>query len=237
MASLNPNELKKIPQRNKDLVFGQLKRFERKHNHSYYPLLIKNLCLVYTNDVDKFDISSDTNDSIKIKPNEVIGYDTDKLLDSDQRDVYFENKLQNGINTWKIQINYTPDSHPTSSKGILLLETTEEVTFKGNKPDKYAFGIVLNTRLIAWKTGVHLHFFEDMMIPSSMENKIRVKNGDIIKLKYDGNTKNVYYKINDDDFIQIIKGDIVPNGSYRLKLRVYGGNKITYKLLSYQNEV
>ena len=83
----------------------------------------------------------------------MIGYDTHELDDDDDCCVYFENKVQNGINTWTLQLNYTSDSHATSSKGILWLETVEKVVFKGNKPDRYALGIVVNTRLIAWKAG------------------------------------------------------------------------------------
>ena len=228
--------LAQIPQRIKDLVMGQLKRYERKHK-SNLPQTLKYLCLFFYNEnSDKFVASSNSNANIKITPKKVTGRDTD-VLNEDNCIVYMENEVEDGINTWQFQLTYSDDAHETSSKGIVSLETKSS---NGDKQQKYSVGIQLNTRNLIWIGQGEINLDHISIMPLT-EEECRVKSNDNIALKFDANTGDIYYKINKQEFIKVVDGTetktSIPKGKYRIKLTVYGGKKIEYELKSYQKEV
>ena len=239
--------LQSIPTRNKDLVWGQLRRFEKNYRANY-PSLVKYLCLIYWNDnVDKFDLCSITENSmIMIQPHKVVGYNAWQLRCSscsDDRYVYLQNKIKTGTHTWELQVRYPSDPDDfTEAKGLIALESTKTLRFNDEEdPQKFIIGWMINTTRVVWKYGTVLGddgiwtFGFDMK--PSMEDKFKIKSNDIIKFKYDCNTRDIDIKKNDGPFIKIMDGTVIPDSEYRLKLKIFGFKRIEYELLSYQKQV
>ena len=234
MALLNRKKIKSMPQRNKDLVFGHLRQ-EQKQNDSNYPYVIQALCLLYFNpDQETFDSSSNFNQHIDIQPHTVIGYNTQcDLIHVDARSICLKNVVKEGIHIWKFKVTYSP--HTAPNKGELILESISQVLLDGNShspPKKFGIGWMLNTTMVVMEKGTEINA-EKIAV---WEDKYKVKSKDTVEFKYDGNAQNIYIKINDRDFFQIVDGRAVwiPKVEYRLKLRVYGGDRIQYDLLSYE---
>ena len=247
MACFDAQKLQSIPSRNKDLVLGQLRRFEKSYQANY-PSLVKYLCLLFFNEnVDKFDLySTKENPMVVIQPHKVVGYNTWQLMCASctaDRYVYLQNKIRTGTHTWELQVRYPSDPDDfTEAKGLIALESTKEIRFSKDKdPQKFIIGWVIDTRRVVWKYGTVQG--DDGIWPGgldikpSMEDKFRIKSKDIIKFKYNCNTRDIAIKKNNGPFIKIIDGTVIPQSEYRLKLKIFGFKRIEYELLSYQKQV
>ena len=240
----------KIPQRNKDLVFGYCHEHERKHK-LFNPHVINELCLGFFNpNKDNFDKASTHNSdaAIEIQP-QLVKANVDAIPDfpSDQMNtiVHLANEVHHGQHEWKFKIKC--DANPKQSKGFVGIKRSDD-------EDGWGYGWVIDTRwnvaltdqLIKKRRDPELScaFKKDyykFAVSEKNYEKMRVANGDIVKMKYNGETRDIYFAVNDGEWCHKIKGKYIEKGKYKAILGIKGStwafnrnHKCEYELLSYQ---
>ena len=215
--ALKASELQKIPQRNKDLIFGYAKECEKEHQYTI-PSMIKYLCLVYLNqNKDGFDFQK-KHFTLRIDKGCITCCGRVCLGSS-----LLQNTVDSGINIWTFKVQ-------NEFQGIRIGIQRHDAEFRGNT----WFDEGLNQECIGYgfmgggygPTPRSCTNHGIIYGPKWIEN-------DIIEMKFDCTKWTLLYKINDVDYGKVFN---IEQNKYRAAITFdFFSVGASVTLISYQH--
>ena len=222
---LKLSKLKKIPLRNKNLIFGYVKdNWEKINNAKIIPEMIKYMFLIYFNiDIDTFDKNM-TNDAFEILGNDcIISLPRKFVLGSGTNiNSYLSNVISTqtdgGIHVWKFKQNAVNWNDSIGISKISSLNLTGDL----DKDGQYCFMLSGHC------------FKSDKELTYGDAYGESYKKDSVIEMILDctNNNKSLRWIINDKDYGKAFD---IKDGSYRAVVSLYNdGGGCVVELISYQ---
>ena len=219
--AIKQSKLDQIPQRNKDLAFGFVKRNE-KANTCTIPAMIKYLCLVYLNQNKDAFVAKNTDENIKIDGNKLTLM---KLTKYGVKSTYLRNVVNTGVHIWHFECGSDCIHGFGDMIGIISNNASLQLNnnyFHTVEKDATAYGFALTGTLAHGQT--------------RKQYGDRCKKNDIVQMRVDFNDLTLSYKINENDYG---KAFYIKQGQYTAAISMFEwGDKeprFGYTLISYQH--
>lgn len=228
--AFKPNQLGKIPQRKKDLVFGFIKEVYANEN-KHVPNMVKFMALIYYHTKnDSFD-GAHTNGTLDIEK-DCVKQPHQELLDPSLMITYLKNIASNGTHIWRFQNNNTT-TNDADMLGIKNIESELRLTgYFDAKGASEGYALFMGG-LIRRQTENN----DNWDFLETWGNGCIIKDS-IVEMKLDFNDLSLSFKIErKNDEATIGKAYNIKKGSYRAVVAVHGDSYKCMTLLSYQHIV